>query len=121
MLLLDVLATVSLLLGCAVLYSVRRGQIHTEYSVGWLAAAAVLFVLSRWPAVLVRAANFLGLPGDGGVLPLLLLLVFVAFLYRFSVILSQLKNTNHLLTQRLAILELQFRLQRPQSRSAGAA
>jgi hypothetical protein len=107
--LLNVLTLVSGLLLLLVLASVRRAHIRVEYSVGWLLAAATLLIVSRSRGMLEAAAHKLGLSDP----PLALLLVvgclFLLMFYRFSVIISKLRDDNIALAQRLAILE--FHLQ----------
>jgi hypothetical protein len=92
-----------------VLASVRRQHIRVEYSVSWLVAGVALLVLSRWRSLLDWVARAAGL--EDGPLALLLLsaFVFLAVFYRFSMLISDLKDSNIALTQRLAILE--FHLQ----------
>jgi hypothetical protein len=103
--LLNVMTGFSLLLILMVLLSVRRAHIRVEYSVSWLAAALVLLVLSRWRGLLERIAGATGLDDA----PLALLVVtgalFLLVLYRLSMMISSLKDSNIALAQRLAILE----------------
>jgi hypothetical protein len=107
--LLNVMTGFSVLLIAMVLLSVRRAHIRVEYSVGWLAAALVLLALSRWPALLNRIGAAMGINAA----PLVLLVVtgalFLLVLYRLSMMISSLKDSNIALAQRLAILE--FRLE----------
>jgi hypothetical protein len=107
--LLNIMTVFSLLLIGLVLASVRRAHIRVEYSVSWLLAAMVLLVLSRWRTLQEWLATSLGLSDA----PLALLMVagavFLVVLYRFSMVISRLKDSNIALTQRLAILE--FRLE----------
>jgi hypothetical protein len=103
--LLNVTTGMSLLLIALVLASVRRAHIRVEYSVSWLLASVALLVLSRSPALLHSVAARLGI-GDP---PLALLMiagfVFIVVFYRFSLIISRLKDDNIALAQRVAILE----------------
>jgi hypothetical protein len=106
--LLNVMTIFSLVLIGLVLASVRRAHIRAEYSVSWLLAALVLLVLSRWHALQSWLASALGLD-DAALVPLVIAgAVFFVVLYRFSLIISRLKDSNIALTQRVAILE--FRL-----------
>ena len=100
-----VLSTVMLLL---VLFSVRRSHIRVEYSVSWLAAAAILLVFSRWPAGLEWVARQLGLADPPLALVLLMVCVFIVVIYRLSVRISDLKDANIAMAQRLAIIEFQL-------------
>jgi len=112
--LLNVMTGFSILLIGVVLLSVRRAHIRVEYSVSWLAAAVVLLALSRWPALLDRIGDAMGFGSIGvDAAPVALLVVtgalFLLVLYRLSMMISSLKDSNIALAQRLAILE--FRLE----------
>ncbi|MCX7602662.1 MAG: DUF2304 family protein [Bryobacteraceae bacterium] len=105
----DLLALLSVLLLLVVLRAIRREHIRVEYSVSWLAAAVALLALSRSGAVLERAAAALGVQDPALVLLALILIVFLGVFYRFSRIVSELKEMNITLTQRVAILEFLLR------------
>jgi hypothetical protein len=107
--LLNALTVLSGLLLLFVLASVRRAHIRVEYSVSWLLAAAALLILSRSRGLLEAAAPKLGLSDPPLALLLVIGCVFVLMFYRFSVIISKLRDDNIALAQRLAILE--FHLQ----------
>jgi len=109
--LLLLLSLTSALTFLLVLRSVRRTHIRVEHSVGWLAASASVFALSLAPGLLASLSAALGLPGPATVLLLLLGLLFLALLYRFSRAVSALKDMNITLTQRIAILEFRLRNQ----------
>jgi hypothetical protein len=106
---LNLMTVFSILLLGLVLASVRRAHIRVEYSVSWLAAALVLLILSRWQDLLRRITAFLGVCDA----PLALLMtagaIFLIVLYRLSLMISHLKDSNIALVQRVAILE--FRLE----------
>jgi hypothetical protein len=93
----------------AVLFSVRRAHIRVEYSVSWLAAAVVLLLLSRWSWALESLASLLGISSGPFALLIVVFCVFLAFFFRFSVIISSLKDSNIALTQKVAILEYKVR------------
>ena len=111
--LLNVITVFSLLLAGLVLAAVRRAHIRVEYSVSWLAAAVVLLVVSRWQTALEWIADLLGLGqmGPAGA-PLALMMVagalFVVVLYRLSLRISSLKDSNIALAQQVAILEFRM-------------
>ena len=109
--LLNVMTATSLVLILLVLVSVRRAHIRVEYSVSWLLAAGALLVLSRARTVLELTAHHLGITYA----PLALLLivggVFLVMFFRFSVIISKLRDDNIALAQRVAILEYHIRYQ----------
>ena len=104
--LLNVTTVVAIVLLIMVLFSIRRAHIRVEYSVSWLAAAVGLIVLSRLPFVMQYAAQHVGLGNDP---PLALFLtaaaVFLIMFFRYSVIVSHLRDDNIALAQRLSILE----------------
>src|ERR1035438_7284667 len=106
--LLNVTTGLSIVLLILVLLSVRREHIRVEYSISWLFAATAMLVLSRVGPLLDAFRSLTGLPDS----PLALFLigsgVFLIMFFRFSVIVSGLRDNNIALAQRLAILE--FRL-----------
>ena len=116
--LLNVLTLTSGLLLLLVLVSVRRAHIRVEYSVSWLLAAAALLVLSRSRGMLEAVAHKLGLSYPPLVLMIVIGGVFLLMFYRFSVILSKLRDDNIALAQRLAILEYHLQSLREGRRSA---
>ena len=110
--LLNVMTITSGLLLLLVLISLRRAHIRVEYSVTWLVAAAALFILSRARGPLEAVTHALGLTSPPLALLLIVGCVFLLMFYRYSVILSKLRDDNIALAQRLAILE--YRLQMPE-------
>ena len=88
-----------------VLVSVRRAHIRVEYSVSWLAAAIALLILSRTHGLLDRVAGWLGISYAPLALMVLVFLVFSLVLFRLSILISNLKDANIALAQRVAILE----------------
>ncbi len=107
--LLNAITLFSLLALVAVLGSVRRSWIRVEYSVSWLLAAVVLLVLSRWRALAGWLGTFLGVGNVAIALLILTGAVFLVVLYRLSLLVSSLKDSNIKLAQRVAVLE--FRLE----------
>lgn len=109
--LLQVINGFSVLLIVLVLASVRREHIRVEYSVAWLVAAMLLFIVSVNRTLVNWLAGRMGIDS-----PLLLVIVFMfgvllVVLYRFSLRISELKDNNIALAQRLAILEYQYKSQ----------
>jgi len=106
--LLSIIAGFSILLIGVVLFNIRRAHIRVEYSVSWLGAAIVLFIVSQSKWLLGQLAHVIGLNN----LPVSLLLIvgalFLFVSFRFSVIMSDLKDANIALTQKVAILEYQI-------------
>jgi hypothetical protein len=103
--LLNVTTGVSLVLFVVVLFSVRRAHIRVEYSVAWLVGAASMLVLSRMRPVLDGIRTALGLPDTPLALFLFAGTIFLVVFFRFSVIISHLRDDNVALAQRVAILE----------------
>jgi hypothetical protein len=106
--LLNVMTVLSIVLMAVVLFSVRRSHIRVEYSVSWLGAAAILLLLSRSHSMLNWIAAQLGLSDSPLALIILVFCVFVVVIYRLSVVISDLKDANIAMAQRLAILEFQI-------------
>jgi len=102
---LNVTTALSVLLLILVLVSVRRARIRVEYSVSWLAAGVALLILSRSGGILDAIARMLGFPNAPATLLLMSGAVFLLIFFRFSVIVSNLRDDNVALAQRVAILE----------------
>jgi hypothetical protein len=109
--LLNVTTGLSALLLLIVLISVRRAHIRPEYSVTWLLAAAAMLVLSRVRPFLELLRRLSGLPDTPLTLFLMGAGVFLIMMFRFSVILSHLRDDNIALAQRVAILEYHVKSQ----------
>lgn len=103
----DALSVLSGVLILLVLISVRRAHIRVEYSVSWLAAGVVLLVLSRWRGAVNALAGVLGLDQPALAIFFIAASVFLLVFFRFTILVSQLKDANIALTQRLAILQYQ--------------
>ena len=108
----------SALLIVLVLFSVRRARIRVEYSVTWLVGAAALLVLSRSRRLLHSVAALLGVADPPFALLIIVGCVFLIIFYRFSLIISQLKDDNIALAQRVAILE--YHSQSAKDQTAGS-
>ena len=107
--LLDVSAVVSAILLLIVLISVRRAHIRVEYSVSWLLATSAMLVLSLARPLLNHIRAVLGLPDTPLAIFLLGGTVFLVVFFRFTVIVSHLRDDNIALAQRVAILEHHIR------------
>ena len=115
--LLNVMTGLSALLILLVLISLRRARIRVEYSVTWLIGAMALLVMSRAQRLLHAIAGLLGVTYPPMALLLIVGCVFLIIFYRFSVIISQLKDDNIALAQRVAILE--YHIQSLKDQAAG--
>src|SRR5258705_9090247 len=107
--LLNVTTVVSALLLVIVLFSVRRAHIRVEYSVSWLVAALAMLILSREKPLLDALRNLIGLPDSPLTLFLPAAAVALIMFFRFSIVISHLRDDNVALAQRVAILEYHLR------------
>ncbi len=117
--LMDVVSLFSIALIVTVLISLRRAHIRVEYSVGWLAAAVLLLLLSRSVTALDWLAGMLGAGNPALALLLSSFCIFLLLFYRFSISISKLKDANTALTQRLAILQHQIETLHAESKTPG--
>jgi hypothetical protein len=107
--LLNVTTALSIVLLIMVLVSVRRAHIRVEYSVSWLLASAAMLILSRARPVLEFVTSHTGIPDTPLTLFLIAGSIFLVMFFRFSVIISHLRDDNVALAQRVAILEFHIR------------
>ncbi len=91
-----------------VLRGVRHAHIRVEHSVSWLAAAVFLILMSSSLTLRTWFAHILGVPQEPIILLFLAAVVFLAVFYRYTRVVSELKDMNITLTQRVAILEYQL-------------
>jgi len=103
--LLNITTVLSLLLLALVLLSVRRAHIRVEYSVSWLLISVAMLLLSRARPVLDYMTRRFGIPDTPLTLFLIAGSMFLIMFFRFSVIISHLRDDNIALAQRVAILE----------------
>jgi len=99
------LSLLSLGLIAIVLRSLRRERLRVEHSVSWLLAGVALLSLSLSPPALRSAARWLGLGEPAVALMAAILMVFLVVFYKYSRVVSELKDMNITLVQRVAILE----------------
>ena len=104
-----VMTAFSIALIVAILVSVRRQHIRVENSVSWLVAAVVLLFFTSSRSMMAWISSLLGIADPVMALLMMWGAVFLAVLYRLSLRLSHLKDSNIALTQQVAILE--FRLE----------
>ena len=106
--LLNVISLLLLIAFVAVLASVRRERIRVEYSVSWLLAVGSLLLLSRWRWFQDWLASSLGVANGAVALILLAGCAFIVVVYRLSIRISGLRDSNIKLAQQLAILKLRL-------------
>src|SRR3954452_11223593 len=107
--LLHVTTVLSVVLIAMILFSVRRARIRVEYSVTWLLAATAMLLLSLARPVLDFITKRAGIPDTPLTLFLIAGSIFLIMFFRFSVIISHLRDDNIALAQRVAILEYHIR------------
>ena len=107
--LLHITTVLSVVLLILVLISVRRAHIRVEYSVSWLLAAGAMLILSRARPALDYLTSHTGIPDTPLTLFLIAGSIFLIMFFRFSVIISHLRDDNIALAQRVAILEFHVR------------
>lgn len=107
--LLVVIEVFSIVLIALILISVRRQHIRVEYSVSWLSAAVILLILSKSGPAMHYLADVMGVSYPPLALLFFVFCVFLVVFYRFSIRMSEMKDANIALAQRLAILEFQLR------------
>jgi hypothetical protein len=107
--LLNMMAVLSVVVLLLVLRSVRRAHIRVEYSVSWLGVALTLLLLSRSRRALAWIGQFLGIGDSSLALLFVAGCLFLVVLYRLSIVISDLKDANISLAQRVAILEFHLR------------
>jgi hypothetical protein len=105
---LNLLTLFALSMFIVTLTALRRAHIRVEYSVSWLAAAAFLVIMSRSHSLLAWLTASLGLSDPVLALIIMVFCVFLVVFYRFSIIISHLKDSNIAMAQRVAILEFQI-------------
>jgi Uncharacterized conserved protein (DUF2304) len=104
--LLNALSLLSIAMIVSVLYSIRRAHIRVEYSVSWLLAALILLGISRMPiATLYLIGQYFGPTNPPAALLMVSGCVFVVVIYLATLRISELKDSNIALAQRVAILE----------------
>jgi len=107
--LLHVTTVLSVVLLAMVLISVRRAHIRVEYSVSWLLAAGAMLLLSLSRPALEAIRRWTGVPDTPLTLFLMAGTVFLVMFFRFSIIISHLRDDNVALAQRVAMLEYRLR------------
>lgn len=100
-----VVAILSVLLIAQIVRSVRRDHIRVEYSMTWLGAALLLLVLCLSDAAMGLLARWIGVRDAPLVLIVLAGVLFVFTFFRYSLVVSGLKDHNIQLAQRVGMLE----------------
>ncbi len=101
----------SLVLLLQIIRAVRREHIRVEYSMAWFGAAVLLLALSISDPALGWLSLALGVDDPSLVLVLIAGLLFLFTFFRASVQISDLKDNNILLAQKLGMLEWEMKHQ----------
>lgn len=107
--LLNLMAVFSAVLIVVVLVTLRRAHIRVEYSVSWLLAGVGLLILSQSRWLLNGIASALRISDPPQALLLIVSVTFLVVFFRYCVVLSELKDANVAIMQRVAILEYRLR------------
>jgi hypothetical protein len=106
-------AALSVLLIAQIIRSVRREHIRVEYSMTWLGATLLLLALSLSDAAMAALGRWIGVREAAVVLIVLAGVLFVFTFFRYSLVVSSLKDHNIQLAQRVGMLEWEIeRLQK---------
>ena len=100
-----VVAILSVLLIGQIVRSVRRDHIRVEYSMTWLGAALLLLVLCLSDTAMQSLSRLVGVADAALVLVVLAGVLFVFTFFRYSLVVSSLKDHNIQLAQKVGMLE----------------
>ncbi len=98
-------AVLSVLLILQIVRAVRREHIRVEYSMAWLGAAMLLLILCLSDAALSALGRWLGVDDPALVLVALAGFLFLFTFFRYSIVVSSLKDHNIQLAQKVGMLE----------------
>lgn len=100
-----VVAVLSVLLIGQIVRSVRRDHIRVEYSMTWLGAAILLLILCLSDTAMQSLSRLVGVADAALVLVVLAGVLFVFTFFRYSLVVSSLKDHNIQLAQKVGMLE----------------
>jgi hypothetical protein len=98
-------AVLSALLILQIIRSVRREHIRVEYSMTWLGATLLLLVLCLSDTAMAALERLIGVSGAPLVLVVLAGVLFVFTFFRYSLVVSSLKDHSIQLAQKVGMLE----------------
>jgi len=84
---------------------VRNKKIKEEYSILWLFFGIIFLLISLWRDVLIQLSNFLGIAYPPVAFILILILGIFLILIQYSIVISNLKEKNKDLVQRIGLME----------------
>ena len=88
---------------------VRNKKIKEEYSILWLFFGIIFFIISVWRDALILISGFIGIAYPPVAFLLILIMAIFLILIQFSVVISKLKENNKNLTQKIGLLEDDFK------------
>ncbi len=91
-----------------VLELIRRGRLKIEFSLLWFFISVLFLFLSIFRGLLDKFSYMVGIGYPPSALFLILLLGLIVILIHFSVVISNLKEAKKTLTQKIALLEIEF-------------
>ena len=86
---------------------VRKGQIGIEHSLFWILLSFFLLLTSIFPTYIVWIAKLLGVYSTSNVIFLIVIFVLMLKLFSNSILLSKLEHKINILTQEIAIKDLE--------------
>lgn len=99
----------SLVLFLAIVDLIRRGRLKERYTIIWLAAASVIFLLSVWRSLLDSISLWLGIFYPPSFLFLIAFFFLLLIVLHFSVVLSRISNENKRLAQEIGLLRAKIK------------
>lgn len=88
-----------------VILLVRNKKIKEEYSILWFLFGIIFLVISVWRELLIQISNFIGIAYPPVAFILILIFAIFLILIQYSVVISNLKEKNKDLVQRIGLLE----------------
>jgi hypothetical protein len=101
----------AVLLLLQIIRAVRREHIRVEYSMAWFGAAALLLALSLSQTALDWLSQVLGVNDPAFILLFVAGILFLFTFFRFSVQVSELKDHNIVLSQKVGLLDWEIKRQ----------
>ena len=92
-----------------VLELVRRKKMKEEYSILWITTAGSMLVFVAWDSLLQKLAQLVGAINTSSLLFFLAILFTIFFLLHFSIKISDFTKAIQVLSQELALLDLEHR------------
>lgn len=88
-----------------VIILVRNKKIKEEYSILWFLFGIIFLIISVWREILIQFSNFIGIAYPPVAFILILIFAIFLILIQYSIVISNLKEKNKDLVQRIGLLE----------------